>query len=205
MKTSRLILTALFAATLGSSLSAVAAQPKHFPDTAPAIIWPQTYLPGHTDNYVSNEVIVKGVSAEQVWTYLIDTRAWPRYYDNASDIAFRDNKGPLLNTASRFRFTTFGFPVESEVLEFIPPTASKPGRIAWHGWVEGDADHRLDVHHAWLIENLSGGRVRVLTQESQIGKPARDLAGAQPNPMLNKHQAWLEGLVRAAASKISIQ
>jgi hypothetical protein len=70
--------------------------------------------------------------------------------------------------------------------------------VAWHGWVEGDAETRLDVHHAWLIEDLPGGRVRVLTQETQNGKPARDLAATTPNPMLNAHQEWIDGLVRTA-------
>jgi hypothetical protein len=56
------------------------------------------------------------------------------------------------------------------------------------------------VIHAWLLEDLPGGRVKVLTQESQIGKPAQAMAMAKPNPMLTAHQDWLEGLVRAAAS-----
>jgi len=51
---------------------------------------------------------------------------------------------------------------------------------------------------AWLIENLEGGRVRILTQETQIGKPAQELAQAQPNPLINGHQNWLNGLVDAA-------
>ena len=60
------------------------------------------------------------------------------------------------------------------------------------------SDDRLDVHHAWLIEDLSGYRVRILTQETQKGKPAEDLAKAKPNPMINGHQDWLDGLVSAA-------
>jgi len=60
-------------------------------------------------------------------------------------------------------------------VEFEAPEGNQPGRLAWHGWAEGDADHRLDVIHAWLIENLPEGRVRILTQESQKGKPAKDL------------------------------
>jgi len=51
---------------------------------------------------------------------------------------------------------------------------------------------------AWLIENLEGGRVRILTQETQIGKPAQELAQAQPNPVISGHQNWLSGLVDAA-------
>ncbi|MFD6277114.1 hypothetical protein ACFWFI_16270 [Streptomyces sp. NPDC060209] len=40
--------------------------------------------------------------------------------------------------------------------------------------------------------------MRILTQESRIGRPAADLAGQTPNPMLIGHQAWLDGLTRAA-------
>ncbi|MFW2822438.1 hypothetical protein ACN50E_08905 [Levilactobacillus brevis] len=54
------------------------------------------------------------------------------------------------------------------------------------------------MYHAFLIEALAGKRVRVLTQESQIGQPAADMAKQTPNPMLNGHQDWLDGLVRAA-------
>lgn len=162
------------------------------------IIWPDAYLPGSTDNYVSNEIIVSGLSAEQVWPHLNQPFVWPSYYHNAADITFYNGGGPELNFGARFRFTTFGFPVEAEVTEHEPPTADQPGRVAWHGWVEGDAEHRLDVHHAWLIENLSGNRVRILTQETQIGGPAQELAATTPNPMLNAHQAWLDGLARRA-------
>jgi hypothetical protein len=70
--------------------------------------------------------------------------------------------------------------------------------------VEADADRRLDVHHAWLIEDLSGGRVRILTQETQNGKPARDLAAAAPNPMINGHQEWIVGLANSARQKTEI-
>jgi len=161
------------------------------------IHWPAAYLPGTTDNFVSNEVIVTGLSAAAVWAQLADTTAWPGYYSNASDIVFHDGSGPRLSEGARFRFTTFGFLVEARVTEYVTPEAGSPGRVAWHGWVEGDAQGRLDVHHAWLVEELPGNRVRVLTQETQNGQPAKDLACTTPNPMLNAHQAWLDGLVTA--------
>lgn len=166
-----------------------------------AIVWPAGYLPATTDNYVSNEIIVAGLSAADVWPFLDDTSAWPTYYSNASEIRFHDGTGPTLSPGARFRFTTFGFPVEAKVTEYVPPVDGKPARVAWHGWVEGNEDSRLDVHHAWLIEDLSGGRVRILTQETQNGKPARELAVTRPNPMLNAHQEWVDGLARAAAEK----
>jgi hypothetical protein len=47
---------------------------------------------------------------------------------------------------------------------------------------------------------MSGGRVRILTQETQKGQPAQELAKARPNPMINGHQERLDGLVNAARS-----
>ena len=85
--------------------------------------------------------------------------------------------------------------------EFVPPQDGI-ARIAWHGWAEGDADHRLDVIHAWLLEELPGNRLRILTQESQIGKPAKDLAGT--NITIDGHQSWLYGLVKAAQEKLPL-
>lgn len=151
-----------------------------------------------TENFASNEIIVAGLSVADVWPQLDDTRAWPTYYSNAEDICFHDGSGPELSAGARFRFTTFGFPVEAEVTEHVPPADGQPARVAWHGWVEGDAETRLDVHHAWLFEDLPGGRVRILTQETQKGRPAAELAKAKSNPMINGHQEWIEGLAAAA-------
>lgn len=167
------------------------------------ITWPQAYLPGFADNFASNEVIVAGLSMAEVWPLLAVATEWPGYYANAADIAFDGARGPQLEQGLRFRFSTFGFPVEAEVLECVPPAPGQAARLAWHGWVEGDADARLDVHHAWLLEDLDGGRVRILTQETQNGAPARALAAAKPNPMINGHQDWLDGLVAAARQRSS--
>ena len=163
------------------------------------IIWPGRYTPGTTDNYVSNEVIVAGLTSAEVWKFLNDTSYWPSYYKNVSLIAFDAGAGPELGPDVRFRFTTFVFPVEAEVTEYVPPVAGQPARLAWRAWIDGPPESALDVLHAWLIEDLPGGRVRVLTQESQIGQPAKKMAQTRPNPMLNAHHDWLDGLVRIAA------
>ncbi len=160
------------------------------------IIWPEGFVPGFTENFASNEVIVAGLAAAQVWPLLSRATAWPEYYANSANVRFYDGKGPELDEGVRFYFETFGFPVEARCTEFVPPRDGQPGRIAWHGWA-GEGETRLDVHHAWLIEDLEGGRVRILTQETQKGKPAEELARARPNPMINGHQDWLDGLVRA--------
>lgn len=161
------------------------------------IFWPEGFMPGFTENFVSNETIVTGLSAAQIWPLLSKAPEWPTYYANSAHIRFHEGKGPELAEGVRFYFETFGFPVEAQCNEHVPPVDGQPGRIAWHGWA-GAGDSRLDVHHAWLIEDLSGGRVRILTQETQKGKPAEDLARTRPNPMINGHQDWLDGLVSAA-------
>lgn len=161
------------------------------------IHWPEGYTPGFTENFVSNEVIVTGLTATDVWPLLSEASRWPTYYANSANVRFYDREEPELANGVRFYFETFGFPVEAQCNEFVPPTADGPGRVAWHGWA-GEGETRLDVHHAWLIEDLPGDRVRILTQETQKGKPAEDLAKAKPNPMINGHQDWLDGLVSAA-------
>ena len=168
-----------------------------------AINWPEDYLPGLTDNFASNEVIVQGLKAADIWPFLVDSSKWPTYYSNSGDVKMYNQDSFILNATTKFHFATFGFPIEAEITEYQAPEQGKPGRISWHGWAEGDADHRLDVIHAWLIEDLDHDRVRILTQESQKGKPAVDLHNSHPNTMINGHQDWLDGLVDIASKNKS--
>ncbi|MQY27642.1 SRPBCC domain-containing protein [Nocardia aurantia] len=173
---------------------------------ANAIDWPAEYLPGLTDNFVSNEIIVAGPTAADIWPYLADTTKWHTYYDNASDITFPDGGGPILTEGLRFSFATFGFPpLDARVTECVPPAPATPARLAWTAHQDGPPESRLDVLHAWLLEDLPGGRVRILTQESQKGAPAAELARQHPNPMLNGHQDWVDGLIRAATGATAVR
>ncbi|CEP15486.1 hypothetical protein [Parasitella parasitica] len=163
--------------------------------TQSAIHWPEKYTPGFTDNFVSNEIIVKGLSVNDIWPYLANTAHWTKYYKNASDITFPRGGGPELAADLDFSFSTFGFPpLAAKVVEFVAPAKGQAARLSWTAKQDRSPEEKLDVLHAWLLEDLDGGRVRILTQESQIGKPAADLAKANPNPMLNGHQDWLNGL-----------
>ena len=155
-----------------------------------SIRWPEDYLPGMTDNFASNEVIVEGLSVEDVWALLVNPHRWPEYYANASDIRFSNDN---LKEGDVFFFRTFGFPVDAQVTECVPPGREACARLGWCGL----GTDRLDVIHAWLIEGLPHNRVRILTQESQKGEPAKVLAKTHPNPMVAGHQDWLEGIVRA--------
>lgn len=165
------------------------------------INWPEGYMPGFTDNFASNETIVRGLTAAEVFALLCDAGLWHTYYANASDVQFEAGaagQSLVLGPQTRFHFKTFGFPIEARVIEFEPPAEGHPGRLAWHGWAEGDAQHRLDVVHAWLIEDLPQGRVRILTQESQKGVPAKALHDSRPDVMNEGHQDWIRGLAETA-------
>ncbi|MFP8966803.1 SRPBCC domain-containing protein [Pokkaliibacter sp. CJK22405] len=162
-----------------------------------SIQWPAGYVPGFSDNFCSNEVIVANLSIDKVWALLVTPAEWSGYYANSAHPRFYEERGPMLALGDRFYFETFGFPVEAEVVEYIAPVAGQAGRVAWHGWA-GEGAERLNVHHAWIVEELSANRLRILTQETQQGEPAKALAATVPNPMINGHQEWLDGLVSAA-------
>lgn len=161
--------------------------------TQSAILWPSHFLPGTTDNFVSNEVIAKDLTAAQIWALLNDITKWESYYKNCQSITVPPS-GPGLQQGDVFKFSTFGFPpITCSVEESTAPGNGTPGRLAWSSTQEG-----LEVYHAWLVEDLEGARVRILTQESQIGKVFADWSEAKPNKMLLGHQDWLDGLVKSA-------
>lgn len=161
--------------------------------TQSAIIWPPHFLPGTTDNFVSNEVIAKDLTAAQIWALLNDITKWESYYRNCQSITV-PSSGPNLQESDAFQFITFGFPpITCRVDESVRPGNGTPGRLAWSAKEDG-----LEVYHAWLVEDLEGGRVRILTQESQIGGVFAEWSEAKPNKMLLGHQDWLDGLVKCA-------
>lgn len=161
------------------------------------VTWPHRFLPGTTENFVSNEIFVPQLTAAHVWPNLIDPARWTSYYSNVDQITPPSSGPTLQNKGDRFSFATFGFPpLQAEVCESVAPTPNSPGRLAWRAWQEGDEETALEVYHAWIVEDMDWGVVRILTQEVQAGKPAAGLAGKKPNPMLLGHQEWVEGLAK---------
>ena len=150
------------------------------------IRWPDKYRPGVTDAHIVNSLTAR-VPAPRVWAWLIHPPLWPSYYPNASDITLLDGAGPALALGTRFTWKTFGDAVEAVVEELVPGE-----RVSWRAWSE-----TMDVYHAWLIEPR-GDDTYLLTEESQIGAPARAMAGQTPNPMYTFHQLWLENLAAKA-------
>lgn len=163
-----------------------------------SINFPEKFTPGLTDNFVSNEVIVKNLDFDRVLDALLDASKRERYYENSSDVYMYNQDSTVLTNNTRFRFKTFGFDVEAQVEEYNLDAENGVLRLAWYGWNEATGDEFLDVYHAWLVQKLDHDRIRILTQESQIGTPAKELAKSVPNTMMLGHQAWLDGLIAFA-------
>ncbi|MDT0614680.1 SRPBCC domain-containing protein [Streptomyces lancefieldiae] len=137
---------------------------------------PGKHLPGTGDDFVPNEVIVRGRTAAD---------------------------GPEPSQDTVFGCAASGFPaLDARVVEGRPPAAGMPGRPSWTAKRGGSPEERLDVPHARPVEGLSGGRVRNSPQESGSGRPAAELARRTPHPM-RSGQAWPDGPVRAARGTVA--
>jgi hypothetical protein len=153
-------------------------------------VWPERYEPGTTDNYVSNEIIVAGLTTADVWPFLNNTSGWPTYYEGS---------GPELRQGARFRFSTFSFPVEARSRSMSArPIASRPAVLGTAGW-------KVRRRRGWTF--TMRGCLRTCPVAECESLPRRDAdrkarSGVGPDetqPMLNAHQEWIEGLARVAA------
>ncbi len=112
------------------------------------INWPARFHPDVAPVHVRNELDM-AAPPEKIWAELIRATAWPTWYPNARNVKLLSG-GDALATGVRFRWTTFGATIVSEVAEFIPPS-----RIAWTGKAAG-----IDVYHAWLLTPSPRGTFR---------------------------------------------
>jgi uncharacterized protein YndB with AHSA1/START domain len=182
----------LTALVLGAGLALLTASTAHAQESnrlsaeylqqaTPLIHWPRGLEPRNVDVFVHNEGWIDA-SAEIVWANLIDATKWPSWYSNAADVRIAGDHAKLAQGVS-FRWTTYGFPIESTVDTF------EPGREI--GWTVNTPDFR--VHHAWVLVPERGG-TRVITEEAQKGAEAVKFRLDQPNAMYDGHDWWLSAL-----------
>jgi hypothetical protein len=167
--------------------------------TQTAINWPEHFLPGTTDNFVSNERIAKDLTSTQIWALLANISKWESYYKNCDQITPPSSDSTFLHKGDVFKFGTFGFPPLTCTVEEseAPESNGRAGRLSW----SSKTPEGLEIYHAWVVEDLEGQRVRILTQESQIGQVFAEWEEQKPNKMLLGHQDWLDGLITAANGK----
>jgi len=167
--------------------------------TQSSISFPEHFLPGTTDNFVSNERVAKDITSTQIWALLANISKWETYYKNCAELTPPESESTFLHKGDVFKFSTFGFPPLTCTVEEseAPESNGRAGRIAW----SSKTPEGLEIYHAWLVEDLEGQRVRILTQESQIGPVFKEWEEQKPNKMLLGHQDWLDGLISAALGK----
>ena len=91
-----------------------------------AIHWPKEFTPGFTDNFVSAETYVAGLTAEEVFPYLTHAHIWADYYDGVSDVKLSgSDEKPELKEGTKFSFNIIGWDVTAEVVEFVEPSKGK--------------------------------------------------------------------------------
>jgi hypothetical protein len=159
-----------------------------------AITFPSHFTPGTTSAFVSNEIFARDLTSTQIWALLANISKWPSYYKNCAKITRPESDSTFLHKGDVFKFSTFGFPpLTCEVVESEAPESNgRPGRLAWRCKEDGG----VEVYHAWLVEDVEGQRVRVLTQESQIGDVFAQWDKERPNKMCMFFSrvgfAWME-------------
>lgn len=166
------------------------------------INWPEDYLPATTDCFISNETIVAGLNAAQVWKVLSNPATWHASFEPIDNLAGTAGNPLVLAPDYAFGFTFGGTPVAATVKEYVAPGINQPARLSWLGQVRNAEEVIINAHCAWLVEDLPGNRVRVLLQESLKGEAARGMADQFPNPAHVSQYAWMHGVIRQARKAV---
>jgi hypothetical protein len=146
------------------------------------IQWPQGFAPQEADAFVHNQIFIKA-TAQVIWSNLVDAKVWPSWYSNSADVQITGADNDRLGPKSQFTWKTLGFPISSQVNEFVPNT-----RLAWFGDGTG-----IRAYHAWLIIQQPNG-CEVVTEETQNGPSAIAFNVNQPTAMYDAHDWWLNAL-----------
>jgi hypothetical protein len=146
-----------------------------------SIRWPDRYAPARTAVHAGTEIDCSA-SPEDVWHWLVRAADWPTWCPEFKGVKIFGG-GTSLELDSKFHWSAFGVPLDSIVMEFVPPE-----RIAWSARGLG-----IDAYHAWLIERSREG-CHVTTEENQNGWAARLNNLLRPSFMRDMQRIWLERL-----------
>lgn len=149
------------------------------------IHWPSDLEPAVASLHVRNELKTE-LAPERIWPWLVRAQRWPELYAGASHVR---TPSPELAMGTRFTWRTLGVSVTTVVEELVPNE-----RLAWRG--TGLLGAR--GYHAWVLERRGAGTYLV-TEETQRGVIPSLFRARLKRTLLDSHQRWLEGLVRAAA------
>ena len=112
-----------------------------------AVKWPEEMAPSRSPIHFTNELEV-AVSAETIWSLIVDPKAWPSFYPKIEYIRLLGGHESL-RLGTQFEASLAGEHVFATVEEFEPMT-----RIAWSGYPKGSETSK--VYHAWIITAYTG-------------------------------------------------
>ncbi len=136
---------------------------------------------------ITQDEIVIAAGLNTVWNLLTDIAAWPNWQHDID----RANLNTPLGVGAIFHWSTAGLAITSTVAELIPHE-----RIAWSGLMDGITDV-----HVWRFMPVRDGGVRVQTEESWNGEPARLNRESMQRALDQSIRLWLESLKRRAESQ----
>jgi hypothetical protein len=154
--------------------------------TSPGISWPEGLYPEECPVFCHNELDCE-LSPQQLWPWLCRAVRWHEFYNNCHRLRILDDGGIDLQMGTRFRWWTFGVPVETVVDSFEPNRY-----LSWTGTGLGARGH-----HVWLLEPSEHGCL-VTTEETQRGVAVGIISPLLKLGLQYFHQRWLQGLERVA-------
>jgi len=135
---------------------------------------------------ITRDAIVIAAPLSTVWNLLTDIAAWPEWQQ---DINRASLEGPLAAGAV-FHWSTAGLDIASTIGALVPQE-----RIGWSGLAQG-----IMGVHMWRLTPVQNG-VRVQTEESWDGEPARRERERMQQALDQSIRSWLEQLKIAAETQ----
>lgn len=156
-----------------------------------AIHWPEDMKPSRSPIHFTNELDVSA-SPEAIWSTLIDTGLWPRFYPGVSKVELLGGATEL-RLGTKFETNLAGQDIAAHVAEFEPMT-----RIAWVGGPK--ADRSTVAYHAWIITPTATG-AHLWTEETMQGPIWIEMAKEAPDRFWQAHEALLRDLATVAIER----
>jgi uncharacterized protein YndB with AHSA1/START domain len=161
-----------------ASVDQVSVDLKH---RSPAVHWPESPNPGDANVFAHNEIVIDTPCAD-VWSRLVDAKAWPSWYTNSSSVNLAGDANEL-RANTEFTWTTFGLTVHSRVNEFVPDS-----RLGWFADGAG-----VRAYHAWILLP-AGQKCHVVTEEASMGEAIAAARRSNSAYLHKGHAIWLEEL-----------
>ena len=136
---------------------------------------------------ITQDEIVIAAGLDTVWNLLTDIAAWPDWQHEID----RTSLDTHLGVGTVFHWSRAGRAITSTVADLITHE-----RIAWSGPIDGIMDVRV-----WRVMPVRDGGVRVQTDESLNGEPARLDRESMQRALDQCIRSWLESLKRRAESQ----